>query len=217
MRLRVSGDTDDDKFLGMGRLIYADIKRTAILGGKPLQECRDILDFGCGPARVLRFFPPRSGLVGVDIDQEAIGWASEHLNQMAAFHVGPVEPPLSFESASFDLIFAVSVWTHLPADMGDRWMNEMHRILRPDGLLIPTFLGESTLRSVWPDGLTELQSNGIFYAKTPTTGLPNFYGLTFHVPSFVEARWAPQFKMTGYYPCSIGTLQDAATLRKQPL
>ena len=47
------------------------------------------------------------------------------------------------EHGSFDLIYAVSVFTHL-TDHSTRWLLELHRALKPDGLLIATFMGRWT-------------------------------------------------------------------------
>ena len=57
-------------------------------------------------------------------------------------HMSNVDPPLPFEDSSFDLIWAISVWTHL-TDNALPWLAEMHRILKPGGLFIPTYMGES--------------------------------------------------------------------------
>ncbi|MCB0829234.1 MAG: class I SAM-dependent methyltransferase, partial [Solirubrobacterales bacterium] len=50
-------------------------------------------------------------------------------------------PPLGLEHESFDLIYAVSVFTHL-ADESLPWLIELHRLLKPGGRLIATYMGE---------------------------------------------------------------------------
>ena len=52
-----------------------------------------------------------------------------------------IDPPLPFDDGFFDLIWAISVWTHL-TDNALSWLAEMHRILKPGGLLIATYMGE---------------------------------------------------------------------------
>ena len=49
-------------------------------------------------------------------------------------------PPLGLEHGSFDLIYAISVFTHL-TDNSVPWLLELRRMLKPDGLLIATFMG----------------------------------------------------------------------------
>ena len=50
------------------------------------------------------------------------------------------DPPLEFESASVDLAWAISVFTHL-TDNSVPWLLELHRLLKPGGLLIATYMG----------------------------------------------------------------------------
>src|SRR5512140_818672 len=87
LRVRIGGWDDPDHFLGVGRKIYWDLKR--VLGGigRTRESFESILDFGCGCARTLRFFPRRDGLHGCDIDPEAIAWCREHLGERASFQV----------------------------------------------------------------------------------------------------------------------------------
>ena len=57
-------------------------------------------------------------------------------------------PPLDEADDSFDLIYAVSVFSHL-TDEWPGWLSELHRLLKDDGILIATFLG----RGFWNLGL----------------------------------------------------------------
>jgi SAM-dependent methyltransferase len=102
-----------------------------------------VLDFGCGPARVLRHFldeARHAELWGCDIDAESIDWVQRHLSPpLRCFRNDPL-PPLPIEEGYFDLVWATSVFTHI--DRWSDWLLEMHRVLAEDGLLIASFLGE---------------------------------------------------------------------------
>ena len=50
-------------------------------------------------------------------------------------------PPLPLTAGSLDLIWAMSVFTHI-ADRWSDWLVEMHRLLADGGILIASFLGE---------------------------------------------------------------------------
>ncbi|MFN8161838.1 MAG: class I SAM-dependent methyltransferase [Solirubrobacterales bacterium] len=120
--------------------------REAILGLLPEDwsfEGRRVLDFGCGPGRTLQEFGPeaRAGEIwGVDIDAGSIERVRRDLcPPMRAEVCGPA-PPLGFEDASFDLAWAISVFTHL-TDHSAAWLLELHRILKPGGYLIATYMG----------------------------------------------------------------------------
>lgn len=110
-----------------------------------------LLDFGCGSGRTLRHFldvADQAEVWGCDIDRRSIEWLEENL--CPPLHVFPCDedPPLEderpgFESASFDLIWAVSVFTHL-ANNPAEWLLDLHRLLKPEGILIASFMGQLT-------------------------------------------------------------------------
>lgn len=107
---------------------------------------RRVLDFGSGAARTLRHFAAEAETAefwGCDIDGPSIEWLQEHL--CPPFHAWQMIsiPPLALEHESFDLIYAISVFTHL-ADNSTPWLLELHRTLKPGGLLIATFMGRWT-------------------------------------------------------------------------
>jgi SAM-dependent methyltransferase len=104
-----------------------------------------VMDFGCGIGRTLVHFRGEAEIAeiwGVDVDAEALREMERQLCPPMRTQLSETNPPLPFENGSFDLIWAISVWTHL-TDNSLRWLAEMHRILKPDGLLIATYMGES--------------------------------------------------------------------------
>lgn len=109
-------------------------------------EGRRVLDFGSGAGRTLRHFAAEAETAefwGCDIDGPSIEWMRESL--CPPFHAWQTlsVPPLALEHGSFDLVYAVSVFTHL-TDNSTPWLLELHRMLKPDGLLIATFMGRWT-------------------------------------------------------------------------
>jgi SAM-dependent methyltransferase len=102
-----------------------------------------VLDFGCGAGRTLRHFVAEAETAevwGADIDARSIEWLQQNLSPpLRAMHCEP-EPPLRLEPGSFDLIWAISVFTHL-ADSSLAWLRDLHRLLKPGGLLIATYMG----------------------------------------------------------------------------
>jgi SAM-dependent methyltransferase len=107
-------------------------------------EGKRVMDFGCGNGRTLRHFGDEGEIAevwGVDVDADALSTVERELCPPMHAQLSEVDPPLPFEDGSFDLIWAISVWTHL-TDNSLPWLAEMHRILKPGGLLIPTYMGE---------------------------------------------------------------------------
>jgi SAM-dependent methyltransferase len=114
-------------------------------GGPAVPGAPVVLDFGCGAGNVIRHFDAeaRSGEVwGCDIDERSIDWLERNLTPPFRFRaLSPSAPVLPLPSDHFDLVYAISVFTHL-ADEWAAWLLELHRVLAPSGILVTTFLGE---------------------------------------------------------------------------
>jgi SAM-dependent methyltransferase len=107
-------------------------------------EGKRALDFGCGAGRVLRHFLPESDRClfhGCDIDEPALAWAIEHLSPPFELFASREMPPLRRPDASFDLVWAMSVFTHLEHESWSAWLLELHRVLKPGGILIAFLQG----------------------------------------------------------------------------
>jgi SAM-dependent methyltransferase len=138
LMVRVAGTGDADWFLRSGRAGY-----DAIAAHTPLDELQSVLDFGCGCGRVTRWWSDFHGQVtGSDVNAPAVAWCRENLT-FARFEENALAPPLVFEDESFDLVYALSVFTHLTGDLQVAWRDELRRVLRPGGLLLVTTHGRS--------------------------------------------------------------------------
>jgi SAM-dependent methyltransferase len=138
LMVRVAGTADADWFLRAGRAGY-----DAIAAHVPLAQIHDVLDFGCGCGRVTRYFHDFAGNVaGSDVSTDAIAWCRANLG-FARFETNGLAPPLAFDGDSFDLVYALSVFTHLTSDLQLAWRDELRRVLRPGGRLLITTHGGS--------------------------------------------------------------------------
>lgn len=136
LMVRVAMTADADWFLRSGRAGYDAI--AAHLG-----DARSVLDFGCGCGRVTRYYKEFGGdVAGSDVSEPAIAWCRENL-RFGRFEVNGLAPPLVFPDESFDLVYALSVFTHLTADLQLAWRDELRRVLRPGGRLLVTTHGRS--------------------------------------------------------------------------
>ena len=57
------------------------------------------------------------------------------------FAVNRIEPPLPYPGAAMDLVYGLSVFTHLSAAHQDAWMGELARVVRPGGCALITTQG----------------------------------------------------------------------------
>jgi SAM-dependent methyltransferase len=140
LMVRVAGTADADWFLRSGRAAY-----DSIAAHVPLGETESILDFGCGCGRVTRYWDGFEGSVsGSDVSTRAVDWCRTNL-RFARFEANRLAPPLAFADESFDLVYALSVFTHLTDDLQLAWRDELRRVLRPGGRLLLTTHGRSYL------------------------------------------------------------------------
>jgi SAM-dependent methyltransferase len=117
----------------------------------------NILDIGCGCGRYAQYIRDynlyddhfRGTYIGIDIDEEAIEWCKKHFDQRFKFFVStdkyrtptdeyrPYTVPVA--SSSIDLVFSMSLYTHLLEQELINCTNETYRVLKPGGYVNATF------------------------------------------------------------------------------
>jgi SAM-dependent methyltransferase len=107
-----------------------------------VRSMESVLDFGCGCGRVLRHWshPPDTQVHGSDFNPYMIEWCGSSL-PFARFTVNGVAPPLDHEDGALDLVYAVSVFTHLLEPLQLPWLRELARVVRPGGHLLLSLNG----------------------------------------------------------------------------
>jgi SAM-dependent methyltransferase len=188
-----------------------------------------LLDFGCGCGRFVRHLGPLSDHVeihGTDIDADMIEWLRANV-PFGHFEVAPHEPPLAYPDHHFDLVINHSVFSHLDERHQDLWLDELHRITRPDGFVLATVEGQSswarTKQSMERVGgdvepwEAELETRGILFIKTDAwigSTHPDFYHSTVHAPWYVFEHWSRFFDVYAYLPDG-SWAQDLVVLRRR--
>jgi SAM-dependent methyltransferase len=144
LRQLVSGrSADAEYFVRIGEAMASSIRAAAADAGSPVEEMRAILDFGCGSGRVARNWAGLQGpeIHGCDYNEELVRWCAANLPFLRVAR-NELEPPAPYEAESFDLVYALSVLSHLGEPLQERWVAEYRRLLRPGGLLVVSVLGE---------------------------------------------------------------------------
>jgi SAM-dependent methyltransferase len=134
--LRVTGTPDLEWFLNSGAAGMASLRGALVAQGVDVAGLRSVLDFGCGCGRVLRHWAgvgPR--MHGCDYNARLVEWCRRNLT-FARFETNALDPPLPFSAEAFDLVYALSVFTHLTASLQESWMRELRRVLVPGGHLV---------------------------------------------------------------------------------
>jgi SAM-dependent methyltransferase len=214
---RVHGTSDSAGFARTGRIVALDLF-SAVDAHLQLDRPMRILDFGCGCARVLRYMceiAPQSTFDAMDIDEEAIQWCRDNYRddvQHGRFHFirNPNLPPTSTQSDSFDFVYAISVFTHLPEDMQLQWLGELRRLTKPGGVLAISTANDALIRKhLSSENSRTLDEKGFYYFPYGgTDGLPEFYQAAWHTPSYIEQVWSKYFRIVEQIPAGIAGHQD---------
>jgi SAM-dependent methyltransferase len=143
LRVQVTGSASPEEFLAQSERAAGTVRDAVLSTGRSLESLHAILDFGCGCGRVTRRWAGLHGIrvSGSDRDERAIEWCRRNL-PFAEFETNGLPPPLVFDDEAFDLVYALSVLTHLPEELQLLWLRELHRVLRPGGRLVVSTHGE---------------------------------------------------------------------------
>lgn len=219
LRYRIHGSPELDSFLAVGRQCSQAIMATLKKHGVDMDSVHDVLDFGCGCGRTLIWFTPQSGRTrfhGTDIDGEAIGWAAENLKAFS-FGVNSPLPPLGYGPGAFDLVYAISVFTHLDEEYQFKWLEELNRVCRPGGMVLLTVHGRRTHGALPPVYAEKVRQDGFLYITTNITKdiFPDWYQSTYHTEEYVRRNYDRYFDVLDYVETAMGGHQDLVVLRKR--
>ncbi len=219
---RVIGEPSDFNFRMGGWTAFRRLEaavRDAV--GAELTAYPRVLDWGCGCARVSRYFLPLPGVrvTGVDVDADNVDWCRGHLPG-GAWETVPLRPPTHLPTAGFDLAFGVSVFTHLSEPDQLAWLGELRRVVRPGGLALMTFHGDASV--VWSglsaerygalnrDGICD-QDNPLYDADLAE---PDYYRDTFHTLDYIRRTWGRAFEILAVRPAFVSH-QDLVVMRRR--
>ena len=150
MRFRVHGAADLASYRQVAERCAEDVLAAVrTVGDDPLQ-LRSVLDFGAGCGRTLRFLRPRlpdAKFTACDVDGESVAWARARDPGISWHHTADL-PPLPSADGQFDLIYAISVFTHLDESRQFAWLDELRRVAKPGGLLLLTVQGEGSGKGI---------------------------------------------------------------------
>lgn len=214
LRVKVAGTADLDWFLEGGRLAEQSIRAALARHGTEPEQLESLLDFGCGCGRVTRRWSGLTGIHGSDTSAEAVAWCRRNL-PFGRFEVNGLAPPLAFADDSFDFVYALSVFTHLTAELQRAWLEELARVLRPGGLLLVTTHGRAYLERLDPQERDRFESGEVVVRWARVEG------------SNLCAAYHPEGALAGLAPPDLTVLelepegalgnprQDVSVLRKR--
>lgn len=148
---------------------------------------KKILDWGCGPGRVIRHLPNVVGneckYYGTDYNKQSIDWCSKNLPGIS-FNCNTLEAKLPYPNDSFDAIYGISIFTHLSEQLHYDWYTELHRILKPGGILFLTTQGDNFRVKLIPSEVVRYDANELIIRDKVKEGHRMFSA--FHPTEFMK-------------------------------
>ena len=179
---------------------------------------KKVLDWGCGPARIVRHFPgllPKTEFYGTDYNDQTILWNKEHIKNVLFFN-NKINPPTNFENNLFDGIYGLSIFTHLSEENHINWINELSRIANKNAILILTTHGDSFKEKLLKNDQFKFNSNILVVQGNTLEGHRTF--AAFHPPNLMRKLFEEKFKVLEHLPGqkeSWGISQDKWILKKE--
>jgi 2-polyprenyl-3-methyl-5-hydroxy-6-metoxy-1,4-benzoquinol methylase len=209
LRHRIGADYAGIDFLAKSSAYAGQIATLLTQSGHDCAGFRSVLDWGCGCGRIARHVRgtfPQASYHGLDIDAQAIEWCRTHLAEIGRFDRCPEIPPTPCADAGYDLILALSVFTHLRLDAEKQWLKELARLARPGALLFLTYLDDETTRGFGLGDTHVVESARGFtcYATLNETGLPYFNLTSSHTEECLRDLWGEWFQIVSIHPAGLG-------------
>jgi SAM-dependent methyltransferase len=206
------------EFVGILERALAEVGRT----WADVDAC---LEVGCGYGRIVRELRhklrPRTISVCDVIDEGARFTAAE----FGVRRVSVVERLASEAENAFDLIYLLSVYTHLNRELIEANLAKVTSLLKPGGVLVFTMHGKHSAETAerydqyWLDKAklnATLDETGFFYERYPYYYAE--YGLTWMISEEVRrlvADTAPDLDFVSYHPIAVDRHQDVFVYRKR--
>ena len=194
-----TGTRDVEWFLSSGRRTADAFRALLHSVGRPIESFKNVFELGCGCGRVLRQWSQVEGpsFHASDYNPLGVEWGRNHL-LFVTFSTNSLEPPLPYAENSFDLCYAVSVFTHLPEPLQEPWLAEMHRVMQPGGLLIVTLSGEGDIVRLGKSDQRRFHNGELVVVDAKYAGT-NICGV-YHPESFVRMNWSKYFRILRFIP-----------------
>lgn len=209
----------------LGDFYYSDM----ISGLYDIKSTDSILDFGCSTGRVIRNL--RSAFefnaFGCDPRDSSIEFNKKHFDDVTWFTSNEAPPIQSVHTHSYNMVFAISVWSHFSPEMCLKWFDEFHSRLSDNGKIIFTTHGT---RSVYhlhkrlgrmpADKATErlnvLRDGGYHYLPYPSgSDLDSkHWGMAFISREWLEKKLGDKWKITNHLPGLAMENQDVYVIQK---
>lgn len=203
-------------YLADGWRSLAELHRALDASGRSLFRQARVLEFASGHGRFTRHLAevlPPGALTVSDIVPGAVDFLRQHW-PVDGFD-SCADPARLEAPGRFDLVFVLSLFSHLPASTWTAWLQRLWDLVAPGGVLVFSTHG---LRCAEDAGLALPEDGFLFFASSESQALDGqAYGTSFTAPAWVEraiASLGPAPARVLHRPTLFWGRQDAFLVEK---
>lgn len=222
-RVRVHGNDSAEHFFLEGYSTFVKLRKALNeYAGRDITGFPRVLDWGCGCGRVGRYFGRFQGIrfTGIDIDADNISWCKENM-PFGTYEQVPLHPPTRLQGEDFDLLFGISIFTHLKEKEQFEWLAELSRLAAPGAIVLMTVHGGVAAARASLKLFRKYSASGGFMDFGSDPSLKgyiddeDYYRSTFHTHDYIRSEWSKYFDIITIIPGYIGNNQDLVVMRKR--
>lgn len=203
-------------YLADGWRTLAELMQLLEAVDRPLLKLASVLEFASGHGRFTRHLVKAIGPQRVtvsDVVADAVGFARDTFGVQG--FVSDPQPEAVPWPRRYELVFVLSLFSHLPRHSWARWLASIWRAVAPGGLLVLSTHGAEAARRA---GVV-LDDRGFFFAASSESSAIDAqeYGTSFTSEAFVReqvAMLAGEAALTHFAPVWFWHHQDAWVLRR---
>ena len=173
-------------YLSDGWRTMVELQDVLDVYGMSLRRCEHFLEFACGQGRFTRHLArifTNNQLTVSDVVPGSVDFLKQAMAVNGFYST--IDPNKLTIPGRYDVIFVLSLFSHLPTPVWGAWFRVLHKALAPGGLLIFSTHGEKCARL---EGVDWGNSGCKFYPSSESAVLDGHtYGSTFASPDFVTA------------------------------
>ncbi|THU05396.1 class I SAM-dependent methyltransferase [Lampropedia puyangensis] len=183
---------------------------------KPLSQTKSFLEFASGHGRFTRHLVKAIGedaLTVSDVVEDAVHFSTQTFGVKG--FVSSTEPEQVTWPSQYEVVFVLSLFTHLPLKSWSRWLNHLYQSVQPGGVLVFTTHGIQAQQRQ----RVEMDETGLrFFPSSESNAIEaQEYGTTFTSDAFVRSQIAQTIgidQLRLYAPASFWNYQDAYIIGK---
>ncbi len=203
-------------YLADGWRTLAELMLLLERAGQPLAGCDAVLEFASGHGRFTRHLVKAIGAERVtvsDVVPGAVSFSTAHFGVRGL--LSAADPRQVRWPRRYDLVFVLSLFSHLPLASWSRWLSTLWQAVAPGGLLVFSTHGEYAAQRA--DVMLDAAGYH-FVAESESSAIDaQQYGTAYTSAAFVQAQLAacaPQAILCEMAPAWFWSHQDAFVLRR---